>query len=173
MKEYHVFWCLLYLGETSGGDLAWYYCHISNSLMTAVSAVSFLIHGRSTTVGCCWCISRHRIHQAESSSTQPTYTTSKGAVSHSREWREVLDHIMQWHVHAYWSQECHLVTDSTSSMYGPRTWMGVQLKKTSLGGYSGTKDFRSNLPLVTSLIVPPVDITQVPSHIGLQGTSAP
>ena len=71
------------------------------------------------------------------------------------------------------------MTDSTSSMYGPRTQMGAQQKETSLGGtlvqetlkYS-TKT-RSNLPLVTPLIVPPVDITQVPSHIGLQGTSAP
>ena len=44
---------------------------------------------------------------------------------------------MQWHVHIYlaiWDQECLLVTDSTSSMYGPRTQMGAQQKETSLGG---------------------------------------
>ena len=44
---------------------------------------------------------------------------------------------MQWHVHTYMairSQECLLVTDSTSSMYGPRTQMGAQQKETSLGG---------------------------------------
>ena len=60
----------------------------------------------------------------------------KGSVSHRRKSREALDHIMQWHVHVYlaiWSQECLLVTDSTSSMYGPRTEMGAQLKEKSLG----------------------------------------
>ena len=55
---------------------------------------------------------------------------------------------------------------------------GCSTKRKFFRGYSGTRDFkfstktRSNLPLVTSLIVPPVDITQVPSHIGLQGTSS-
>ena len=80
----------------------------------------------------------------------------KGPVSHSRESREALDHIMQWHVHIYlaiWDQECLLVTDSTSSMYGPRTEMGAQLKEKSLGGtlVQETLNFftktRSNLPL--------------------------
>ena len=64
------------------------------------------------------------------------YTTPyimKGPVSHSRKSREALDHIMQWHVHIYlaiWNQEWLLVTDSTSSMYGPRTQMGAQQKET-------------------------------------------
>ena len=80
----------------------------------------------------------------------------KGSVSHRRKSREALDHIMQWHVHVYlaiWSQECLLVTDSTSSMYGPRTEMGAQLKEKSLGGtlVQETLNFftktRSNLPL--------------------------
>ena len=60
---------------------------------------------------------------------------SKGPVTPSctSQVREALDHIMQWHVHIYLairSQEWLLVTDSTSSMYGPRTQMGAQQKET-------------------------------------------
>ena len=74
-----------------------------------------------------------------------------------------------------WSQEWLLVTDSTSSMYGPRTQMGAQLKETSLGGTLVQEILDSLLKLDPTfhtdfLKVPPVHITQVPSHTGLQGT---
>ena len=74
-----------------------------------------------------------RVRPEPTSAVTPTLY-NKGPVSHSRKSREALDHIMQWHVHMYLairSQEWLLVTDSTSSMYGPRTQMGAQHKETS------------------------------------------